>query len=379
MSILKNAVDFIINCRCVLLRYNPIRHECGLLTIGNPSPDSPVFVSGNYFHSVKRLIAALRGINCYLLVADSAGINVWCASGVCDFNEHKIADVVNATGLHAKVYHRKLILPQLSAAGVNLKTLEKECGFTGVFGPADFNDIKSYVNKGYCADEDMRAVRFSFADRFYNAFGMSAVFFLPVMALKLILPKKYGREIHFLLLMNFINIFGNFMLYEKLPFKYPANNSLLIGAFIQAAIISYSLVKYFFMTPLKFTLFLFYGASAFIINFLVSIDMLGSTPFYKTTIAHWLKTFNNKSLFQPLILTEACTSCLRCTQVCPKNLFSETNGRIVIDYRRECCECLACVKQCPSRAIVNKNGALFKDDIKSIENIEEIMKQKNDA
>jgi ferredoxin len=377
MSILKNALDFIISCRCVLLRYNPIRHECGLIALGNPAPDSPVFVSGNYFHSVKRLIGALGGIDCYLLVADSAGINVWCASGVCDFNEHKIADAVNATGLGDKVCHRKLILPQLSAAGVNLKALEKECGFKGVFGPADFNHIKSYVNRGFRADEKMRCVRFSFADRFYNAFGMSAVFLLPVIALKLILPKKYGREIHFLLLMNFINIFGNFMLYEKLPFKYPANNSLLIGAFIQAAIISYSLFKYLFMTPLIFTLFAFYAASAFIINFLVSIDMLGSTPFYKTTIAHWLKTFDNKSLFQPLILEKACISCLRCAQVCPKGLFGKNNGRIVIDYGRECCECLACIKQCPARAIVNKNGSSFKDDIKSIENIDEIMKDTN--
>ncbi|OQA80448.1 MAG: acetyl-CoA decarbonylase/synthase complex subunit gamma [bacterium ADurb.Bin243] len=369
MSKFEEIKDFIISCRCVLLRYNPIRSECGLVKIGNPSSASPVFVSGNYFHTVKRLEKALRGLDCYLLVCDSAGINVWCASGVCDFNEHKIADSVNSTGLSEIVSHRRLILPLLSASGVDLGGLEKECGFKGVFGPADFRDIKKYAGNGFKLEPEMRLVRFAFAERYYNAFGMFAVFLVPVIALKLIAGKKHEGKIHFLLLMNFINIFSNFMLYDRLPFKYPANNSLFIGALIQLAIAAYSLFK----RPFRLASYIFCSLSAFVINFLVSVDMLGSTPFYKTTIAHWLSSADNKSLFQPLISQDLCAGCGSCALVCPKGLFTEHGGTVRVDYTRECCECLACVKQCAPRAIKNKNGPVFKDDIKSIENINEIM------
>jgi ferredoxin len=120
---------------------------------------------------------------------------------------------------------------------------------------------------------------------------------------------------------------------------------------------------------------------------MVTIDMLGSTPFYKTTIMHWLKTFNNKSLFQPQV-TSGCKGCGKCLEVCPKGIFSlskidclsdgknldsqkkpiKNKTRLVSrpDYSKECCECLACIKQCPFKEIKNLNGRVFKRDIKSI-------------
>jgi Pyruvate/2-oxoacid:ferredoxin oxidoreductase delta subunit len=370
MGAIEDIRDFIISCRCVLLRYNPIRHDCGVIAIGNPSADSPVFVSGNYFHTVKRLIRELRGLDCYLLVADSAGINVWCAAGVCDFNEHKIADAVNSSELSDMVSHRKLILPPLAAAGINLPALRAECGFTGIFGPANLYDIKEFVKNGFKTDEKMRLVRFSAADRYYNAFGMFGVFLVPVILLRLITGRKFDKHLHFIVAINFINIFSNFMFYGSLPFKYPANNSLFIGVLVQSAITVYHAAR----GPFRLISFLLCSLAAFIVNFLVSVDMLGSTPFYKTTIAHWLKTGDNKSLFQPVISRGACVSCMKCAEVCPKGLFvKDKNGTVTVDYGRECCECLACVKQCALGAIRNKNGRYFKDDIKSIENIDQIM------
>lgn len=366
---LEKIRDFIIGCRCVLLRYNPIRHDCGVVRIGNPSPDSPVFVSGNYFHTVKRLERELSGLDCFLLVADSAGINVWCAAGVCDFNEHKIADAVNASGLSEIVAHRRLVLPQLAAAGIDLSALRRECGFTGTFGPANLYDIKRYVENGFRADENMRLVRFGAADRYYNAFGMFAVFLVPLILFRLASGRRFERHIHFVALMNFVNIFSSFMFYGGLPFKYPANNALFIGALVQTAIAAYHAAR----APFRAASFLFCSISAAAVNILVAVDMLGSTPFYKTTIAHWLKTGDNRSLFQPAIARSLCVNCMRCAEVCPKGLFSPGEGTPAIDYGRECCECLACVKQCARRAIRNLNGGHFKDDIKSIDNIQEIM------
>ena len=151
--------DRLIGLRCILLRYNPIRHDICLLKSGNPDRNSPVLVSGNYFHTVKRLQKAVEGIDCYILVACSAGINAWCAAGVCDFNEHKIADAVHAMDLADIVSHRQLILPQLAAVGIDLKKLNEESGFRGIWGPASLFDIPQFLERGKKATKDMRIVK----------------------------------------------------------------------------------------------------------------------------------------------------------------------------------------------------------------------------
>ncbi|KKL85002.1 hypothetical protein LCGC14_1959090 [marine sediment metagenome] len=124
-----------------MFRYLPCRHPTGLVAVGEPGRDAAVFVSGNYFHSVRQVLKCLRGLDCYLLVVDSAGINVWCAAGAGDFTEHKIADAVNTYALSEAVDHRDLILPQLSAVGIDKSKLLAECGFRVLWGPADCRDL----------------------------------------------------------------------------------------------------------------------------------------------------------------------------------------------------------------------------------------------
>jgi ferredoxin len=307
----------------------------------------------------------LESFDCHLLVADSAGINVWCAAGVCDFNEHKIADAVLSTDLATTVEHRRIILPPLAAAGIDLKKLKEECGFSGVWGPVHAEDIPAYIKAEYKTDKTMRLVRFSFKDRLINACGVFNVF----LGIPFLLGWKNPRRRHFLLALNFYNIFGNFLLYPHIPAKHPANKSLLLGLLSLPAIFLYSLAKPAHRKDLPFYIF-----SAILINFLVSVDMIGSTPFFKTTIAHWLKTGNNQSLFQPEV-TDACTKCGICERICPKGIFkiNKEAKSITLDTKLECTECLACIKQCPHKAIRNQAGHSYKDDIKSIADLEQFM------
>ena len=100
-------LDYFWYIFCLSFRYYPIRYTLGLVKIGNPTKDSPVVVSGNYYLTVMKLRWQLKGTNCYLLVVDSAGVNIWCASGAGDFNESKISDAVNTYNIGKLVEHKK--------------------------------------------------------------------------------------------------------------------------------------------------------------------------------------------------------------------------------------------------------------------------------
>src|SRR4030042_1257472 len=53
----------------------------GLYAIGTPDADSDIFVSANYKFSFDILRRELMGINGWILVLDTKGINLWCAAG----------------------------------------------------------------------------------------------------------------------------------------------------------------------------------------------------------------------------------------------------------------------------------------------------------
>ena len=140
------------------------RVEPGLYTLGNPTPDSPVFVSANYTLSFDALRSSLDGIDGYILVLDTKGVNVWCAAGKGTFGTDEIVNRVFATGLKNVVSHRKLILPQLGAPGVAAHEVKKRSGFWVEYGPVRAADIPEYL-KTHQATAEMRRVKFPLRDR----------------------------------------------------------------------------------------------------------------------------------------------------------------------------------------------------------------------
>jgi hypothetical protein len=140
------------------------RVEPGLYALGDPTPDSPVFVSANYTLSFDALRSALEGINGYILVLDTRGINVWCAAGKGTFGTDEIVLRATATRLKEVVRHRKLILPQLGAPGVAAHEVKKRAGFWVEYGPVRAADLPEYL-KTRQATQEMRRVQFTFRDR----------------------------------------------------------------------------------------------------------------------------------------------------------------------------------------------------------------------
>ncbi len=138
--------------------------EPGLYALNVPTPESPVFVTANYTLSFDALRAALAGMDAYILVLDTKGINVWCAAGKGTFGTDEIVRRVHATGLNEVVSHRKLILPQLGAPGVAAHEVKKRCGFLVEYGPVRAKDLPEYL-EFHQATSEMRRVHFTLRDR----------------------------------------------------------------------------------------------------------------------------------------------------------------------------------------------------------------------
>jgi ubiquinone/menaquinone biosynthesis C-methylase UbiE len=140
--------------------------EPGLYRVGEPDRQSPVLVTGNFDLTVRRVMRAIDGkVDCWLLVADSSGINVWCAAGGNYFTADSVIAAVRASGIEDMVDHHALILPQLCANGVDGWRIRKELRWGVHWGPARAEDIPTYLEEGRRKTDAMRWVDFPLKDR----------------------------------------------------------------------------------------------------------------------------------------------------------------------------------------------------------------------
>jgi hypothetical protein len=168
------------------VKRNEHRVKPGLYALGNPTPDSPVFVSANYSLSFDALRSSLPGIDGYILVLDTKGINVWCAAGKGTFGTDEIVTRVMATHLKDVVKHRKLILPQLGAPGVAAHEVKKRTGFWVEYGPVRAADLPEYL-KTHKSTPEMRKVAFPLRDRMVLIPVDLTQVFLPMLAAAIVL------------------------------------------------------------------------------------------------------------------------------------------------------------------------------------------------
>ena len=137
----------------------------GLYAVGHPESVSPVLVTANYKLSFDSLRKELTGLDAWVLVLDTKGINVWCAAGKGTFGTAELVRLVDDVKLDRVVSHRKIILPQLGAPGVAAHDVQKQTGFRVVFGPVRAKDLRVFLETGLKATPEMRRVKFGFAER----------------------------------------------------------------------------------------------------------------------------------------------------------------------------------------------------------------------
>lgn len=159
---LKNRLDHVF----ARLGVNRTGHTVkpGLYKLGNPTSDSLVFASANYTLSFDALRCALAGTDCYILVLDTKGINVWCAAGKGTFGTDELVKRIMWSGLSNIVRHRTVIVPQLGAPGISAHEVQNRSGFKVEFGPVRASDLPEYL-KIHKATPEMRRVHFALKDR----------------------------------------------------------------------------------------------------------------------------------------------------------------------------------------------------------------------
>ena len=154
----------------------------GLYAVGKPGNDSPVFVSANYKLTFDTLRKNLDGLDCWLLILDTKGINVWCAAGKGTFGTDELVHRIETSELSKYVSHKRLVLPQLGATGVSAHEVKNRSGYDVSYGPVRSEDIREYLDAGYQATREMRTVKFTMWDR------LVLTPMEPVPALKVTLP-----------------------------------------------------------------------------------------------------------------------------------------------------------------------------------------------
>ncbi len=137
----------------------------GLYASGNPSDESPVLVTGNYKLTLDHLRRAIRGVDAWLLVLDTRGINVWCAAGKGTFGTAELINRIATCRLSELVTHRTVVLPQLGAPGVAAHQVLAGSGFRVVYGPVRAADLPEFLAAGMRATDAMRTVTFRLSER----------------------------------------------------------------------------------------------------------------------------------------------------------------------------------------------------------------------
>ncbi|PIY03318.1 MAG: acetyl-CoA synthase subunit gamma [Bacteroidetes bacterium CG_4_10_14_3_um_filter_31_20] len=161
-----NFLDLLgnVKVRCSIFRNN-YKVKPGLYAVGTPDKNSDVLVTANYKLSFDHLRKNLIGINAWILVLDTKGINVWCAAGKGTFGTKELISKIQEFLIDKIVEHKKIIVPQLGAVGVSAHEVKNATGFNVKYGPVRATDLKAFLSNSYRADKKMRTVFFSFKDR----------------------------------------------------------------------------------------------------------------------------------------------------------------------------------------------------------------------
>jgi acetyl-CoA decarbonylase/synthase complex subunit gamma len=124
----------------------PIQMEARVYPIGEPAPDSPVFVTTNFSLTYFMVSGEIEnsGTSAHLIVCDTEGQSVLTAWAAGKFVPEKIAKSIKDWKLEDQVRTRKIVIPGY-VSQISGELEEKLPGWRVVVGPQEASDIPAFV------------------------------------------------------------------------------------------------------------------------------------------------------------------------------------------------------------------------------------------
>jgi len=335
--------DFPHWLRDTMLRMFPHRAPTGLIRVGNPGRDSPVFVTGNFTLTIRRLIDVLHGQDVWLLCANSKGINVWCAAGGGHLTHHDVISVVRTSRIGEHVDHRELVLPQLCATGVERRKIAEITGWSARWGPARLEDLPGFLERRRHVVRGDRFVRFPLWERMEMSFMWSWA----LVAVAALVAWGIGSwAVGLCAIAVILCVVGG--IFAALPWLIVTGPRrwLTFGVFAAVGFGVGVGVLAALGSATSAHLWLAAG-TAIVATAVLSTDLAGSTPWYGS----YINRFHNEAHVD---LVEArCTGAAECVQVCPRDVLEMNGRRRKVEIKRpdQCIQCGACIVQCPEDAL----------------------------
>jgi len=341
---LPRLVDLLQNLFFLVFRAAPYPTPPRLVRIGNPGRRAPVLVTTNYALTVQRVTRALTGVDCWLLVAPAGGMNVWCAAGDGRFSIDSIVSILKTSRIAELVDHRRLILPQLCANGIDMFEVRRRTGWTAVFGPARAEDVPEYLERGKKKTEAMQRVTFTHRERHEMAIAMWGSLSLRYTLVPLLVFGWSAAPwfVAILAVLSAAVSHGCFVLPGRTFVQKAGVVSAALVAALGIAAATGALAPW---AAMQLSAMSFFG------GFLVGSAFPGYSPYWQ---CNYSTVFFGYPDVQLHVVEEGCIGCKLCWEVCPVECFAPTDRHTYELVNPDLCEgCMACVIQCPTDTIVN--------------------------
>ena len=349
VSIMKSIWDYIG-------RWFPNPVVPGLRRLGNPDHKAPVFVTSNFHLTVRRVEKALSAIDAWLLVVPTKGINVWCSSAGGEMTVHNLLTVMKTSRVQDRVTHRRLILPQLSAPGIDRNRLKEKSGWSADFGPVYAKDIPAFLELNHKKTDELCRVSYPSRFRFEMLLCMNALVWAVITFILIFIRPSWAILLSAIFWGAGIILYGG---YPYLPGKSGWAKASVLSILLMICIALYSV----FILKQPWWHLWGWMTSAGILTLWLGFDLkgiIGGNKSEPESLLHKLGVGSIGQIHKPRNnLTgsirhnpDLCTNCGTCIMVCPKSVFIRTQeNKVVLGDLNACFGCQACIKQCLTKAV----------------------------
>ena len=297
----------------------------------------------------------------WVLVADSKGVNVWCAAGGDEFDTHAVVSAVKISGIAEHVSHRTLILPPLGAPGIRAREVEEQTGWKARWGPVRYHDLPAYLADRQRRSEAMKRVTYDWRERLDTALGSVSLAYL-LGALGFLI---FGRSLlPAFLAVGAITFVSFFLVAPWLPTRRGIVKTLSAEVPFAAALAASYLDPGAVLAPWRGELII-----ALVMIFVYGMELGGVASVCKSDLdplmarlgigamgnVAWAGTVRTELLNGYRTLTydaSTCVRCRSCVEICPQGVWTVGDDkRIRLSAPDLCTACRACLEQCPTDSI----------------------------